>query len=130
MCLNNNQKGLLPQKMAQNFLNIFIAFRITKILPSVYLAQPGSSMATRRSSRSSSANSSKPLFLNSCFICRKTRIQENKKDILTKKIFTLFTLLAEATIKEEAEDKTCETRTSLLLLMSFFVTTLEINHLV
>ena len=103
-----------------------MVFRLTKILSSAYLAQPGPSMATRRSSRSSSANSSKPLFPNSCFICRKTCNQQNQKDIVAKNILTL---LAEATIKAAAKDKTFKTQTLILSLMSFFVPTLAINYL-
>ena len=62
-------------------------------------------MATRRSLRSSSINSSKPPFPNNCSICGKTHIQQNKKDILAKRIFTL---LAEATVKSAAKDKMCD----------------------
>ena len=101
-------------------------FRFIKILPTAFLARPGLSKVTRRSPWSNSANSSKPLFPNSCFIRGKTRIQQNKKNIGAKRILTL---LAEATIKTAAKDKMCETRTSISLLMRCFVTTLAINHL-
>ena len=80
-------------------------FIFTKILPSTYLAQPGSSMAIRRSSRRSSADSSNPLFPKSCIICGKTRTQQNKKGIVPKKIFRL---LAEVSIKIAAKDKMCD----------------------
>ena len=62
---NNNyvwmatKKDYFPKNSLKNsnFWNIFIVFRLTKILSSSYLPQPGSSMATRRSSRSSSTDS-------------------------------------------------------------------------
>ena len=58
-------------------------------------------MATR-SSRSSHTDSSKPLFPNSYFICGKTRIPQNKKELVAKKNFTP---LAEATTKSTDKDK-------------------------
>ena len=71
LCYNGDQKGLLPQKMDQKVqivLIFLLFFRFTKILSAAYLAQPGSSSVylaqTRRSSRSSSTDSSKPLFSN------------------------------------------------------------------
>ena len=41
----------------------------------------------------------------------------------------ILTLLAEATIKAAAKDKTFKTQTLILSLMSFFVPTLAINYL-
>ena len=59
-------------------------FTLTNILSSTHAAQPESSMTTRKSSRSNSTNSSKPLFPNCCFVCRKTHIHQNKKDFVAK----------------------------------------------
>lgn len=58
------------------------------------------------------------------------RIQQNKKDIVAKKTPTPLT---KPTTKAAAKDKMrvfiFKTRTSISSLMSFFVTTLAINHL-
>ena len=94
-------------------------------MSSAYLAQPGSPMATRRSSRNISANFSKTLFSNSCFICGRHAFSKTKRSQRSKKILTLLT---EAT-KAAAKDRMCEIRTPVSSLMSFFVTTLAINHL-
>ena len=87
-------------------------------------------MAIRRSSRSSSADPSNPLFPKSCFICGKARTQQNKKGIVTKKIFTL---LAEATIKIAGKDKLCDfyfqNKHLDLIAHELFVTTFPINQL-
>ena len=62
-------------------------------------------MATRRSSRRNPNDFSKPLFPNSCFLCGKTSIQQNKKSIVPKKILTL---LAEAITKATDKDNMCD----------------------
>ena len=68
-------------------------------------------------------------FLKSCFICGKTHILQNEKDIVAKKIFTL---LAEAAIKAATKEM-CnfyfQNKTSISSLMSFFISTLAINYL-
>ena len=95
-CLIDKQIGLLPPKTAQISSNLCLFFRFTKVSSSTKSREPRLSMATRRSSRSSSTDSRNPLFPNSCFI--------NKKDIVAK---TILTLSAEATIKAAAKIKMC-----------------------
>ena len=58
-------------------------------------------MATR-CSRSSPTESSKPLFPSSYFICGRTCIRQNKKELVAKKTFTPW---EKATIKAAAKDK-------------------------
>ena len=58
-------------------------------------------MATK-SSKSSPTESSKPLFPNSYFICERTRIRQNKKELVVKKTFTPW---EKAIIKAAAKDK-------------------------
>ena len=100
-----SQTRLLLKKLGQKvqtFWTFLLLFRLTIIFSSAYLAQLGSSMATKRSSRRDRTDSSKPLFPSNCFICGNTRIQKNKNDIADKKILIL---LAEATMKTAAKGK-------------------------
>ena len=106
MCFNGNQKRLLPEKWLKKFKfsKYFYCFvRFTKILSSAYLAQPGSSMTIRKSSRSCSPNSSWPLFPNSCFICGKKK----KKKI--SKSFSIDQLMSKS--NEENTDTSRENAT-------------------
>ena len=90
---------------SSNFQICLLCFRFTKILSSAYAAQSKSSMATRKFSRSNSANSSKPVFANCYFICGKTHIQRNKNDLVTTMILAM---LVEATKKAAAKEKICD----------------------
>ena len=85
--INNNcvlmatKKHYFPKNdsKSSNFLNRFIAFSFTKILSSAYLPQSGSAMATRRSSRSSSTNSSKPTVSKELFHMWRNTHSANQK---------------------------------------------------
>ena len=104
-------------------------FSFTKILLSAYAAQPGSSMATRRSSRTSPTNSRKP---NGCFIFEKMRHPAKQKGTFSQK--ENLSLPAEATINAAAKDRIYviffwNTRIVISSLMSLIVTIFAINHL-
>lgn len=75
-------------------------FSFTKILLSAYAAQPGSSMATRRSSRTSPTDSRKP---NGCFIFEKMRHPAKQKGHFSQK--KTLSLSAEATINAAGKDR-------------------------
>ena len=85
-------------------MTILIVFKVHEDFIVCLLAQPGSSMVTRRSSRSSSTGSTKPLFPNSCFICGRHTFSKTKRIVARK----ILTLLAKATVMGAANDKMCD----------------------
>ena len=95
---NNNDYVLMATKKycfpksgskSLNLLNIFV-FYVHQDFVICLCSTAWIFNGSQKIFRSSSTDSSKPLFTSSCFMYGKSCIQQNKKDIVAIKILTLF----------------------------------------